>query len=90
MHTRSRRKPRQNSLLFEELEPRLLFSADAAEALTGMAVEQSVEEEPVVAAAEEPAADSVDQSTATDTPEPVAQPDTQDQPAETTATAPTP
>ena len=38
MHTRSRRKPRQNTLLFEELEPRLLFSADAAEALTGMAV----------------------------------------------------
>ena len=83
MHTRSRRKPRQNTLLFEELEPRLLFSADAAEALTGMAVEQSVDEEPEVAAAEEPAADSVDQSTAADTPEPMAQPATQDQPGET-------
>lgn len=76
MHTRSRRKPRQNTLLFEELEPRLLFSADAAEALTGMAVEQTLEEEPPVAAAEEPAADSVDQSTDTDTPEPAAQPAT--------------
>ena len=36
------------SLIFEELEPRLLFSADGAEALAAEAVEQTVEEQPVI------------------------------------------
>ena len=36
------------SLIFEELEPRLLFSADGAEALAADVVEQTVEEQPVI------------------------------------------
>ena len=37
-----------NALIFEELEPRLLFSADGAEGLAAEAVEQTIEEEPVI------------------------------------------
>ena len=36
------------SLIFEELEPRLLFSADGAEVLAAEAVEQEVQEQPVI------------------------------------------
>ncbi|MBT8361895.1 MAG: DUF4347 domain-containing protein, partial [Deltaproteobacteria bacterium] len=36
------------SLIFEELEPRLLFSADGAEALAADAVEQTIEEPPII------------------------------------------
>ena len=36
------------ALIFEELEPRLLFSADGAEALAVDAVEQTIEEQPII------------------------------------------
>ena len=38
------RKQNTTTLLFEELEPRLLFSADGAEVLAAEAVEQDVRE----------------------------------------------
>ncbi|MCP4338030.1 MAG: LEPR-XLL domain-containing protein, partial [Desulfobulbaceae bacterium] len=44
----ARAKKNQNALLFEELEPRLLFSADALDALAAGAVEQDYAEEPAV------------------------------------------
>ena len=44
----ARSKSKYKSLLFEELEPRLLFSADGAEVVAAEAVEQTVEEEPVI------------------------------------------
>ncbi|NNK94863.1 MAG: DUF4347 domain-containing protein, partial [Desulfobacterales bacterium] len=66
-------KPRHTSLLFEELEPRLLFSADGAEALAAEAVEQPIQEEPVIIVEAEPGAEAdtndapIDQSTQSDT-----------------------
>ena len=36
------------SLIFEELEPRLLFSADGAEALAAEVVEQEVQDQPII------------------------------------------
>ncbi len=39
-------------LLFEELEPRLLFSADAAEPLAAEAVQEQIEQAPVIIIAE--------------------------------------
>ncbi len=41
-------RKKHNSLIFEELEPRLLFSADGAEALAAVAVEQEMQEQPVI------------------------------------------
>ena len=51
------KRPRigKNTLVFEELEPRLLFSADGAEALAAPIVEQEYEEPVVIAAPESPA-----------------------------------
>ncbi|HHB77570.1 MAG TPA: DUF4347 domain-containing protein, partial [Desulfobulbus sp.] len=50
--------------IFEELEPRLLFSADGAEALAAPVVEQAYEEPVVIAAPESPVeATAVDQPT---------------------------
>ena len=46
----ARAKKDQNSPLFEELEPRLLFSADGLDALAAGAVEQDYAEEPVIIA----------------------------------------
>ncbi|MBU1057444.1 MAG: DUF4347 domain-containing protein, partial [Proteobacteria bacterium] len=46
--SRSWHKKIGNTLVFEELEPRLLFSADVAEALATDAVEQDLGEEPVL------------------------------------------
>ena len=40
-------------MIFEELEPRLLFSADGAEALAADAVVQEIEEQPVIIIAAE-------------------------------------
>ncbi|MBT8330269.1 MAG: LEPR-XLL domain-containing protein, partial [Desulfofustis sp.] len=44
----ARKKYSCRTLLFEELEPRLLFSADVAEAAAAEAVAQQVEEPPIV------------------------------------------
>ncbi len=44
----ARSKQKNNSLIFEELEPRLLFSADGVEALAADAVEQTLEEQPII------------------------------------------
>ena len=46
------RKDTIRSLLFEELEPRLLFSADVAEPLAAEAVQEQLVEEPVIIVAE--------------------------------------
>ena len=52
-----KRYSKSHPLIFEELEPRLLFSADIAEALVVDAVEQVYEEELVVVADLEPVAE---------------------------------
>ena len=44
----SRSDRKNNRMVFEELEPRLLFSADGAEALAADAVEQTIEEPPII------------------------------------------
>ena len=44
----ARSKQKNNPLIFEELEPRLLFSADGVEALAADAVEQTLEEQPII------------------------------------------
>lgn len=56
----SRFNTMQSPLLFEELEPRLLFSADIAAAVAVDAVEQDYSEEPVVTADLETEADAGD------------------------------